>query len=239
MPFQWLASRLPNWRWPTSKKAPPQASRSHSARPSPVKIKPDPDPIKRIKGSRITKSKSRSPVNVKFRHGSSSEGSITPPIDIYSIPVYQPEESELSSAGVVTTPSGSDSSLDSDERYQPKHKIKENITEFDFEREAQIQREELLIKQHSGLTALEVKLFNQISMVGLEPLLPRSWQHDFPTFPDPMFIDAANPEAPMPFVCESHGSEYAGKSISAISFTTSTSFLPKTPLFLDPSQHQF
>ena len=207
-------NNLPSWNKPAPKKAPPKVSHSHQVQPAHVEF--EPDPIERVKNGRVTKSPS--PRKRSIKRNSRSLGSVTPPVNIYSIPRYQEEPSELSSASVVTTPSASESSLDSEERYQPKHKIKENILEFDFEREAAIQRQQLLIKQHSGLTDLEVKLFNQISMVGLEPLLPLSWQHDFPTFPNPMFINTADPEAPMPFVCESRGSEYAGKSNFAFSF---------------------
>ena len=207
MALQWLLNNLPSWSQTAIKKAPPQPSRSHQVQPAHVEFHSD--PLTRVKKGRVAKSPS--PVKNAVKQNRRSLGSVTPPINIYKIPRYQEEQSELSSASVVTTPSGSESSLDSEERYQPKHKIKENILEFDFEREASIQRQQLLIKQHSGLTDLEVKLFNQISVVGLEPLLPLSWQHDFPTFPDPMFVNTADPEAPMPFVCESRGSEYAGK----------------------------
>ena len=219
MAFQWLLNSLPSWRQSAvprvrRKRTPPQQVRSKRTGSQPSQPS-QPDQLKRARAGRVTKSSSSKSTASRSRsRPRKKDSSATPPRYIYTIPAFRADQSELSSASIVTSPSGSDSSLDSEERYQPKHKIKENLREFDFDREAEIQRQQLLIKQHSGLTDLEVKLFNQISMVGLEPLLPLSWQHDFPTFPDPMFINTEDPDAPVPFLCESRGSEYAGESIS-------------------------
>ena len=218
MAFQWFLDSLPGLRQTAATQV--RRVRSYSSKKQSERSQSQPKKLERVRGSRVTKSPSVKTTARKERN--SKAESITPEKYIYTIPAFRDQrrssfvdqQSELSTASIVTTPSasGKSSSIDSEERYLPKHKIKETLQEFDFDREAKIQRQQLLIKQHSGLTQLEVKLFNQISMVGLEPLLPLSWQHDFPTFPDPMFINTADPEAPMPFLCESRGSEYAGKS---------------------------
>ena len=93
---------------------------------------------------------------------------------------------------------------------------------LDLEAEGSSIRNSLAVENHPFWTTAEIDLFNKLNMRGFEPLLPRTWELDFPTVPSALFTgDIQNA-----FMKAMYGSDFRGK------FSSCTSNVNSNPISL-------